>query len=232
MTRRNNNERTKGKRTAAQASSDPQGKMLALMQQLVQLNRQQELYALPSTKDVVFPSIKQNKIHTFVFTDDVTNISVSNTNPIAGAFSFTMNQFPTYNNFTSTFDAYRILTVKVIFNPTTTIGSSTTSNAPPITTALDYDDSTAPTSINLTDRDTAMVVPSGRYFERTLNPKAATALYGGAFTSFGQVNHPWIDSSYPGVIHYGIKYYIAAAGVNQPIYDVQVRAIVQFKNNF
>lgn len=231
MTKRNSNQRTKGRHSAAQTSR-PEAKMTDLMQQLVQLNRQQELYALPSTKDVSFPAIRQNKVHSFIFTDDVTNISVSNTNPIAGAFSFTMNQFPTYNNFTSTFDAYRIMSVKVIFNPVTTIGSSTASNVPPITTAIDYDDSTAPTSTNITDRDTAMVVPGGRYFERVLNPKAATALYGGAFTSFGQVNHPWIDSSYPGVIHYGIKYYIAASGVNQPIYNVQIRAFVQFRNNF
>jgi hypothetical protein len=222
--------RTKGKRTTAQAPNQ-QGKMLDLMQQLVQLNRQQELYALPSTKDVAFPVIRQNKIHTFVFTVDVANISVTSTTPAAGAYSITMNQFPTYNNFTSTFDAYRIITAKVIFNPTTSVGSTTTSNIPPITTAIDYDDSATPSSANLSDRDTAMVVPAGRYFERTFNPKAANALYGGSFTSFGQVNHPWVDSAYSGVIHYGLKYYIGPAGVNQPIYDVQIRVIAQFKNN-
>jgi hypothetical protein len=198
-----------------------------LLKQLVQLNLQQELYALPSTPDIHFPALKQNRVHTFAFTYDAGTISAA----VAGtsaAFTVALSSFPTATLFAGFFDTYRIQTVKIMFNPISSV--LTTGTTAPITTAVDYDDATA--SVNLSDRDTAMTVPSGRYFERIFMPRAAQALYGGAFTSFGQTAHPWIDTANPGVLHYGLKYTQGPSTAVQPLWDVQVRAIVQGKNNF
>jgi hypothetical protein len=144
------------------------------------------------------------------------------------AFSFTLNAAPNYSNFTSAFDQYRILLVRAKFTWYGVIGSNP---LPPLNTVIDYDDATTPTTeAQVIDRRSSQAVPPGVSFERVLIPHAATAMYGGAFTSFGNVAGRWCDSAYPGVIHYGLKCYLPAAVTAQVGWNLQITMQVQFRN--
>jgi hypothetical protein len=177
--------------------------------------------------DISFPVMKQSRPHTFIFTYDAGSISAAVAGT-SGSYSIALSSFPTATLFAGFFDTYRIKQVKIMFNPISSV--LTTGTTPPITTAIDYDDASA--SVNLSDRDTAQTVPAGSYFERIFIPRAANALYAGTFTSFGQLESPWIDSANAGVLHYGLKYTQGVATAVQPLWDVQVRAVIEGRNNF
>lgn len=197
-----------------------------LLQQLVALNRQQMQYPLPNTPDLQFPTLKQNKVHTFVSDVPYTTITTATGGPVSGAISFSLSQFPDVTAFTGLFDTYRIIFAKVIFNPI--------SSVPPLggsfATAIDYDD--ASSSAAILSMDTSQQVPLGHYHERNFVPRVAIALYSGAFTSFGQMKKEWIDQSSATVVHYGLKYTTPVAASAVPVYDVQVRIVLQTRNNF
>jgi len=201
-----------------------------LLKQLVSLNMQQELYGLPNSPDVHWPRLKQNKIHTFVLSSELTTITTSATVPIIFGFAPTISNFPSSPTFLACFDSYRIMCLKFQFSPTV-LNSNFIAN---VVTAIDYDDVSVG-SANLSDRDTAQSVPLGRYFERTLVPRVANALYSGSvFTSFGQMKREWIDQVSSTVPHYGLKGTIPSTAVlgAQQVYSVTVKAVVQFRNNF
>jgi hypothetical protein len=146
----------------------------------------------------------------------------------SAGISFTLNSAPTYSNFTSVFDQYRLCMVRLKF---TWYGITGTNPNPPLITCIDYDDATTPTlEQQVADRPSSMTVPPGVSFERVLVPHAATAAYGGAFTSFANKAMLWADSASPGVIWYGLKYYLPAAVTAQVAWNVQITMHVQFKN--
>jgi len=73
------------------------------------------------------------------------------------------------------------------------------------------------------------VVPVGTFFQRTLQPRVANALYSGAFTSFGQVKNQWVDMASQTVQHYGLKYGIFAATTAATIYSTVIEVVYQVK---
>jgi hypothetical protein len=199
-----------------------------LIQKLIDLNIQQELYPLPSSRDISFPILRRNRIHPFAFTYDAGLISAG-TAGVSGAYTISLSSFPTATLFAGLFDAYMIKAVKIMFQGVSTIPSS--GNYAPFTTAIDYDDASA--SVNLSDRDTSMTVPAGKYFERIFVPRVAVALYGGAtFSAFGQMTNEWIDTANPSVPHYGLKYTTGVSSTTLPLYQVSIRAVVLGRNNF
>jgi len=170
--------------------------------------------------------MKQKK-YTFSVNDDIIVLTSSTAAATSGGFNFTIGGLPNAGNLIGLFDRYRILMINLQFNPT---GVVTTGG--PIVTAIDYDDS-ASGSASLVERDTALVVPIGRYFERTLAPRIATAVYSGAFTSFANLPPTtWLDSGSPNVQYYGVKYFIPIQNVSAAIYQVTGRYLLQMKNNF
>jgi hypothetical protein len=210
-----------GKRTTVKSTN-------RLIQKLIDLNIQQEQYPLPSSRDITFPMLKRNRTHPFVFTSDAGLISAG-TSGVSGAYTITLSNFPTATLFAGLFDAYMIKSVKILFQNVSTLPSS--GSYAPITTAIDYDDSTA--TVNLSDRDTAMTVPAGKYFERAFVPRVAVALYGGStFSAFGQMKNEWIDTANPSVPHYGLKYTTGVSSTTLPLWEVSIRAVVLGRNNF
>jgi hypothetical protein len=217
----------KPRRRSGQRQSRTRVQQNPQLKQLVTLNRQQMLYGLPATPDIQFPVIRQNEIHNFVLSYVAGTISSAATGT-SGGFIITLNSFPTSSQFTSLFDRYRIMTAKAIFDPVTSLPAS--GNLPGLQTVIDYDD--ASVSTNLLDRDTAMTVPCGTYFERNWTPHVATSLYTGSFTGFGNLAHLWIDAASPSVQHYALKYNQPSANTALALYEVTIRCHIQFRNNF
>jgi len=189
--------------------------MEELLSKLVILNEQQILKAVPAMSDIEFPTLKR-RYYSFVSSYVVGTLTSSLTVPVTATYNFSLNQLPDSSQFTALFDAYRILHVKVIFNPTTNTGPCAA-----IQTVIDYDDSNLLVG-SPAGRDTFMSVSCGQYFERNLAPRAALALYGGAFTSFGQIANPWTDCGNPFVQHYGLKVFQPVSLFAAEVYEVTV----------
>ncbi len=83
---------------------------------------------------------------------------------------------------------------------------------PFLTTAIDHDDASTPTSLdNLLVH--ASSIPHGTFnrpFSRVFIPRISVATYQGAFTGYASEEPQWIDSNNPAVQHYGFKYIMEA----------------------
>jgi len=226
MTRRDNRRRHAGTRK----SDRNQTREAHDMAEMLQLQKQQIRFGVPNIRDIDFPIITRTKPYSFVIGYQVGTVSGSSTTPATGAYSFMLSQFPSAGLFTQLFDRYRIMYVNVQFQPTS--GGVPPSSGGPLVTAIDYDDTNTPTA-ELQQRDTAMQTPNGVYFERTFKPRLATAVYSGAFSSYGNLPaDTWIDCASPSVQYYGLKWYLPGQSANAQLYTVTARIMVQFKNNF
>jgi hypothetical protein len=157
------------------------------------------------------------------------SINLSATIDQANIFSFTLSDLPQVSAWTAVFDVYRIMQVEVDFLPVL----PSTQGTPPLYTVIDYDDNNALTSLGATlEYDTIMITQMGQMCRRILKPRVSVALYGGAFTQFGQVQNQWIDAASPGTIHYGVKtYFPSYTGATTGVaYNVVARYLIQFKN--
>jgi hypothetical protein len=187
--------------------------------------------SLPNVRDIQPTILKAKKVYSFWRTFDAGTITASTTVDVFGAIPIYLNLFPTPADFTTLFDQYRILEVKVEFVPT-----STAEAVPPLTTVIDLDDYTAPTSgaqvMQYQTRQTAM--PGGIHMRR-FRPRVANAAYSGAFTSFASgPSTTWIDAASPSVQYYGLKYWLpAVSGVTTtPCYTIFVTGLIQGMSPF
>jgi len=205
-------------------------KIITLLRRLVQLNEAETLRMIPGTPDVPRIIIRKDRIYTASFQQTFAPVTVNSTAESNFSMSFALSNADGYTPWTQCFDSYRIIQVVVEF---ISFGITPTANATlgTFTTAIDYDDATAVTSTVLTQYDTCMQVPSGQFFERRLRPRCAKALYSGAFTSYGQDESTWIDTSSPTVQYYGIKASASVSSSANTIYRPLITYYVQFRNN-
>jgi len=198
------------------------------MKDLIEINKSQQLRAIPEIPDVQRLRLKRNKIYTFEATVIKTNITSSTTVDVGVALTFALNDLFNVSEFTALFDQYRIAQVNVKFMIESTPAYN---NVGAIYSVLDYDDSSTLNLNQIVQYDTLMVCPMSGYFERTLNPRIATAAYSGAFTSFANMSsRTWIDVASPSVQYFGVKLTIpttaTASVIITPVctYLVQTRA--------
>lgn len=206
------------------------GSIAQQLSQIVANTRDSRNYEPPNTPDIIWrmaPPRTTNVVLSYEYGTQIQYAAVAGVYT-SGAISFTLNNAPTYSNFTACFDQYRIALVRCKF---TWYGISGTNPNPPLITCLDYDDATTPTlEQQVADRPSSMTCPPAVSFERVLQPHCAVAVYGGAFTSFGNKAMQWCDSAYPGVLWYGLKYYLPAAVTAQVAWNVQISMHIQFRN--
>lgn len=230
MVKNRNRQNGQSRKTIRNVQQRVQNKELADLGEIIQLQKQQIRFGIPNTPDIEFPVVDRSKPHTFVVGYQVGTISGSSSAPATGAYSFMLSQFPSAGLFSQLFDRYRIMAVNVQFQPNS--GGIPPTSGGPLITAIDYDDTNTPTG-ELQQRDTAMQVPNGTYFERTLQPRIAAAAYSGAFSSYANLPaNTWLDTASAGVQYYGLKYYLPIQSGNASLYTVTARIMVQFKNNF
>lgn len=152
------------------------------------------------------------------------------------SYLFSLNLVPGNTDFTNLYDMYRIN--KIVFTIIPKISESTlasgqttpNANLQQIHSVLDYDDSTAVTSIaNLCEYQTHRMTRGNQVHTRVFVPKCE--LGDGVGASFPK-SKQWIDCDNLSQAHRGVKIGIpapAAAGT-QTAYDILVTYYMSFKN--
>jgi len=149
---------------------------------------------------------KDNSIHNFIQTIDLGQIlTTSNTLPTFFARFFSFNDLQQTSSFQALFDQYHIKEIELWVQPVNNTATIATAG-PTWYSVIDYDDAATPSALASLQQYTNVITTplnNGHYIR--FKPHVAEALYGGAFTAFGNVPSPWIDSASPGVQHYGFK---------------------------
>jgi hypothetical protein len=184
-------------------------------------------------REVDMPSVGafDNKIYNVVDGYWLGNAITSNTTIAQGtALSFALNSCADYASLTAVFDQYRIMAAEVTLMPSAT-NQANNGTAGHVWTVLDYDDSTALSSIDAALDYPNVVVMNGLDSQvRSFVPHVAVGVYGGStFTSYGNRAQQWLDAASPGVPHFGYKIVTAATSVAQ-VYDASVKLHIQFRN--
>ncbi len=196
------------------------------LDKLIDLEKAQSGGTLVSVRDQPALQLRRNKVYTIQRSFNLALIGP----PTGGvdtltAYNFALNSVPDSSDFGNLFDQYRIWQISVEFIPTSQSGGG------PLYTAIDYDDSATPPSINeLLEHSTLMKTAPGNGIVRTWQPRAAVGAYSGAFTSYAQMTSPWIDNTSNAVLHYGIKIGIPFVTGNANQWYATATMTFQFKN--
>lgn len=96
---------------------------------------------------------------------------------------------------------------------------------------VDIDDTTNLTSLaQFGDYTNCVTTEATQGHYRHFTPHIAMAAYGtGAFTSFANVKHEWIDVQYPTVAHYGVKYGVSVTSTAFG-FDTRVRLTLRLRS--
>jgi len=173
--------------------------------------------------------LNSGPIHTFkrtIFQPAKYSVTTSN---VYASISFNLNDLPNVAEFTSLFDQYRINSIKWTLMPRGSSAEAGTNNsACKIFSVLDYDDDTAPTSIDtLLQYENCKTSNSLRDHSRSLRPKFARSVYQSALvTGYGQ-SSGWLDCDSTLIPHYGIKLAFQGTAGAQ-IFDVRIQYSVSF----
>jgi len=151
--------------------------------------------------------------------DDLTSAiivnMVSSTSVQAFAFTFHLQDLPSYTEISALFDQYRIRKVKLMFYPqqtdnVTTAAGQTTAI---IHTVIDRNDSGSPTNeTTILQYDGLKTHKFDRQFSVTCSPRVNVPVYAGSvFTGYGEgKGGQWINSADADVPYYCIKALIPA----------------------
>jgi len=129
------------------------------------------------------------------------------------AFPFSLNQLPSFGEFTTLFDKYRITSINLTFSywfvasQGTGVGAGITQIWPVLNLFMDDDDAAIPaTKTEVLERMSLQRVafsPTRQTISVTIIPRFIQSR-AGTSTNLAPVN-TWIDMSTPGVQHYGVK---------------------------
>lgn len=165
--------------------------------------------SLPERPDrQAMPMPRRSPIYTFTRSVGLGVVTATNGETIT-AYKFALSDLPSSSDFTSLFDQYRIVQVILEFVPVTqAFGPSTTAtDLPSVHTVIDYDDDTAPATINtLRQFSTHQIVANQSYFKRVLTPRCLNVTYQGVTAAYALAPvGQWNDSNNPGIYYYGVK---------------------------
>lgn len=200
------------------------------LDQLVDLNKTQVSGTLPAVRDIPPMVVSRRKLVNIVREIALGSITLSTApTDTFGAYAIRLSDLPSPTELTTTFDDYRFVQLEFSFVPT-----SDNNFAGPLVTAIDYDTNSSPVSVNdLLQYRTAMRTEAGAMHVRNFTPRVATALYSGAFTSYGLQAMQWIACDSSTVYHYGLRWAIpgiTGQASNQVMYQVFVKCHLQFRN--
>jgi len=173
--------------------------------------------------------LPDNKPYVVVQETELTSIfSTSTTVPVFYATYFTANQIDQYSSLAAVFDQYRIEEIELWMVGNNVVSAENSNGL--LATVIDYDDAVAlSTFAQAQDYSNVVTSPMGMQHYRRFVPHAAMAMYSGTFTSYGNVESPWIDASSGGVQHYGFK---VAATTTSIIcgFNLIIRFRIAFRN--
>lgn len=147
-----------------------------------------------------------------------------------GSFLFKLQDIPNYSEMQAVFDSFRINAVRLTFIPASNI--TTGSNADfsnRIVTAIDYNSSTVPTSVNqLRDYESCKVSPNNVlhtvYFKPKLNPLGTTGNLAGP--------QPWVATTNATAQYFAVLYAMEhpAYASSSDLYRVEAKYYLEFKD--
>lgn len=144
------------------------------------------------------------------------------------SFAFNFNAMPDFTNFTSLYDMYKINKIRFTLIPRTTETTQATSTWDnQVSSVIDYDDVTVPTTLDQLLQYPNMKMTRGtKIHSRTWVPRIRmlTDLSGAHEVK----RAGWLDAANTGVPHYGIKLAIAQSSISQ-IYDIRVDFFISCK---
>jgi len=158
------------------------------------------------------------------------------TAPNFAAYYFILSQLDNASAYTTLYDQYRVDWIEWVCRPmyTSNALSPATNIVPQIYSVIDYDDANVTSySINIMRSYESCAIRELESFGRKIKPHVAIAAYSGAFTSFENVESPWIDSASPNVQHYGMKLGVdpgATGQTNLQSWNVSCRVQCSFRN--
>jgi len=145
-------------------------------------------------------------------------------NVFSGA-SFALSSCQGYPSYIALFDQYKIDQIEVWIEPVSAEGTVAFG---PSYTCIDLDDPNTPTSIaNVAAHQDAMIGNGGA--GRYLRWKPHMAVAGQTTTNLVNVPGTWIDSGYPGVLHFGLKAAYEATPAGAIVYSFFSRLTVSFR---
>lgn len=160
-------------------------------------------------------------VHHFKRTFTLGQISSSSAGPQFFGYSFRLDQLPNYTEFTNLFDQYRInkIVMKFVPNHNSSDVGVTAMNIPNFHTLLDYNDATAPASLNSMYEYANWRMSRGTSLHtRVFRP--ATIDYVNA-TAGANAGNPswkqWLSTASPSIEHYGLK---CGIEISQATYDI------------
>lgn len=207
---------------------------------MVKTSRSEDEKSVPShTWNVLadpFPAFRKpkrdNRLYKFIRTSELNTLFVTNAiTPAFSSYNFQLTNVPGSSEFIGLFDQYRIDRVEVWIYPAASVANTINNlTSSRWASVIDYDDNTNLTAVSqATEYQTCIMTNLSNGHYRSFVPHAATALYSGVFTSFGNVASPWIDVASATVQHYGIKF-AADASLTALDFVGQVRYHLTFRN--
>jgi hypothetical protein len=164
-------------------------------------------------------------------------LTANGSSAVSNGYNFTLTQAGTGSAF---FDLYKIEAIRFSIMPQNTginLASPSVVALTDVYCVIDYDDSTALSSVAAAQTfATCVKLSPGQSCSRLFAPHIAVAAYNGAFSGFLNEGPRWIDSASPSVQHYGVKVFIPATGVvgqsGLQTWTVTIEYYLAFKNTF
>lgn len=156
-----------------------------------------------------------------------------------GYYTFNLAGVPQVTDFVTLYDQYKISGIKFTLIPKYNSAemapgaSGGINNQTQVFTVLDYDDATAPTSIDtLMQYQNLKMTRGGTTHSRFLRPKQLRNVYRGPLAGDGHEVVParWNDMTYQDVVHYGLKYAIQQSANVPQEFDLKIDYYLAMKN--
>lgn len=170
--------------------------------------------------------LSNDRVHYIKRHCDGGSFTVANTIFLGVARSFALNQIPGFAEFTALYDQYKICGVKVVFLPPfDNRDTLSTIDSPNIAarfyTAIDYNDSTPPASMDeLRQYENAKMT--------TVNEKHVRYIPAPKFVNnSGQNVNDWVSTGNAGTAHFGIKF-----GMDPTLQTVTLNYLVNTEYTF
>lgn len=179
-----------------------------------------------------FPVVRgvDNQVYTFSQEYKLAAVISSTSSDSFTATAFAVSSLSEISSLTTIFDQYRIKQVEWMCFPRITSEAASTFVPGIFCTVVDYDDATALSSVAAAlNYQNALTTNGTDGHYRCFTPHCAVAAYSGTFTSYANVESPWIDAASTGVQHFGVK---TAWQQTDAVYtmDVIVRLRTEWRN--
>lgn len=171
-------------------------------------------------------------------------VGLAGTTTTFGDLYFQLDDLPNYSEFTTLYDFYKILAVKVYFIPISNVNIVSGTNPDLLTsttygnrmfTVIDYNDRTVPTSLGeLRQYNNCKVTPN-EYHTRFFHPRPVIAMdedaISGGVYGIGQTKDVWVSTESNQCEWYGLKYGIEhlTMAANTTLYKTEVKVYLAFK---